>query len=45
MGNILDEFLTTLNDAIRLDHLNDAQLDALEQMFGDLPYPYYEEMN
>ena len=40
MGNILDAFY----DAIELDHLDAAQLEALEEMFADLPYPYYEEM-
>ena len=40
MGNLMDEFLTTLNDAIVLDHLDDAMLDALEAMFADQPYPY-----
>jgi hypothetical protein len=35
MGNILDAFI----DAIELDHLDDAMLDALEAMFADQPYP------
>ena len=45
MGNLLDEFLTTLNSAIVLDHLDEAQLEALEEMFADVPYPHYEEMD
>jgi len=37
MGNLLDELLEA--------RLDEARLDALEAMFADLPYPYYEEMD
>lgn len=37
MGNLLDDLL----DA----RLDEARLEALEAMFADLPYPYYEEMD
>jgi len=37
MGNLLDDLM----DA----RLDEARLEALEAMFADLPYPYYEEMD
>jgi hypothetical protein len=37
MGNLLDDLLEA--------RLDDARLEALEAMFADLPYPYFEEMD
>lgn len=37
MGNLLDELLEA--------RMDEARLEALEAMFADLPYPYYEEMD
>jgi hypothetical protein len=37
MGNLLDDLLEA--------RLDDARLEALEAMFADLPYPYYDEVN
>jgi hypothetical protein len=39
MGNLMDDLLENLMD--------EARLEALEEMFADLPYPhpYYEEMD
>jgi hypothetical protein len=37
MGNLMDELMENLMD--------EARIAALEEMFADLPYPYFEEMD
>jgi hypothetical protein len=37
MGNLMDDLIEA--------RLDEARIEALEAMFADLPYPYYEEMD
>lgn len=40
MGNLMDDLLDAAIEA----RIDDARVSALEAMFADLPYPYYDEV-
>lgn len=43
MGNFVEAFLT--DEGTIVDGLDAEWVAALEEMFADLPYPYYVEMD